>query len=104
MEDNWKSEVFAQTGTNVFFLEGIGSVVGSIDRTNEGTLFISAPRAVNPQALGTLPGSPDKLFLYTKPLYIWPVKDPNLLGAYTKSTTGLILPEKKVIPLALVKK
>lgn len=102
MEDNWKSEVFSQQGANIFFLEGLGPIMGTIDRTTEGQLFISAPRAITTQMLGTLPGTPDKVFLLTKPLYIWPVVDPNLLGAYTKSTTGLILPEKKVI--SLVKK
>jgi len=97
MEDNWKTEVFSQQGTNIFFLEGLGSIVGTIDRTNEGQMFISAPRAINQQGLGHLPGSPDKLFLLVKPIYIWPAKDPNLLGAYAKSTTGLVMVTKPTL-------
>ena len=97
MEDYWKTEVFAHQGTNVFFLENLGPIVGSIDRTNEGTLFITSPRAINQQGLGHLPDSPDKVFLLTKPLYIWPAKDPNLLGAYAKSTTGLVMVTKPTL-------
>jgi hypothetical protein len=94
MDDHWKTEVSAHIGTNVFFLETLGPIMGSIARTNEGGLFILSPRAVGPQGLGRLPGLPDKVFLLTKPLYIWPVKAPDVLAAYTKSTTGLILVNK----------
>ena len=94
MEGNWKTEVTTHVGVNIFFLETLGPIMGSIGRTNEGTLYIAEPRAMGPQGLGQLPGQPDKLFLLTKPQYIWPAKASDILATYTKSTTGLILANK----------
>jgi hypothetical protein len=81
-------------------INGVGLCVGKLNKIEDEVPSLKKPRAVqvqvakqgNQMRLGEMIGSPEELFMLSKPVFIYKVMDKTIKEAYIQATSGIVVP------------